>query len=86
MPWDVGVHIDLAAALTRLNQHIKASGVIESARNLAPDNPTILALLATNQLNRGRLVEARDTVRELVRRYPGYQLPARLRGLLELPQ
>ena len=86
MPRDVGVHIDLAAALTRLNQHIKASGVIESARKLAPDNPTILALLATNQLNRGRLVEARDTVRELVRRYPRYQLTSRLRALLELPQ
>ncbi len=86
MPWDVGVHIDLAATLTRLNQHAKAFGVIESARTLAPDDPNVLALLANNQLNRGQLMEARDTVRELVRRYPRYQLTSRLRALLELPQ
>ncbi len=86
MPRDVGVAIDLATTLTRLKQHIEAATVIESAQNLAPNDPNVLALKATNRLSRGLLVEARDTVRELVRRYPEYRLTAKLRALLELPQ
>ena len=86
MARDVGVHVDLAATLTRLNQHAKAARVIESAQQIAPYDSNLLALKATNRLSRGLLAEARDIVRELVRRYPDYRLTPKLRALTELPQ
>ena len=82
----MGVHIDLATTLTRLDQHIAAATVIGSAQEIAPNDPDVLALKAINRLSRGLLIEARDTVRDLVRRYPEYRLTAALRALLDSPQ
>jgi predicted CXXCH cytochrome family protein len=86
MPRDVGAHIDLAAILTRLKQHRRASEIIDVAERLAPENPDVLALRATNLLNRNRVAEARDAVKDLVRRYPKYRLTPQLRALAQLGQ
>ena len=63
LPGDLAPRVDLALTLTRLNRHAEASEVIDQARMLAPDDPDLLTLSATNQLRRGRLQEARDTAR-----------------------
>jgi Flp pilus assembly protein TadD len=84
MPENVAVQIDLAVALTRLNKHIMASEALVRARDLAPNSPDILSLQATNFLKRGRVNDARETVKELARRHPKYRLSRQLRILLEL--
>ena len=85
MPNELGVRIDLAAALTRRGMHMNASEVIEEARRLSPRSPDVLALTAINRLKIGKVVAARDAVRELVRLHPRFPLPPELRALLALP-
>jgi Flp pilus assembly protein TadD len=84
MAENVAVQIDLAVALTRLNKHMMASEALERARDLAPNSPDILSLQATNYLKRGRVNDARETVKELTRRHPRYRLSRQLRTLMEL--
>jgi hypothetical protein len=78
MPRNVGAHIDLAMTLTRIKQHRRASEIIDVAKRLAPENPVILSLRATNLLSRDRVADARDAVKGLVRPYPKYHLTPQL--------
>ena len=78
--------IEWAAKLTRLGRHDEAIRRITAAQTLAPENPAILGLLATNQLQLGQLKQARETVRKLSERFPGYQLTPQLNALKNLPK
>ncbi|MGI9372701.1 MAG: tetratricopeptide repeat protein [Hyphomicrobiales bacterium] len=85
MPHNADLHLEFAGTLTRLKRHTQALQQAELARQKGPDNPTVLALIALNQLQLGDLKKARDTVRELSLRFPAFQLPRELQALKTLP-
>jgi tetratricopeptide (TPR) repeat protein len=85
LPDDEAVQIEWATALTRLKRYSEALNRSQIARNLVPENPTVLALIAVNQLNLGELKEAREIVRTLTSQFPRYELTPQLEALKSLP-
>lgn len=85
-PNDANIFLDLAALYSRALRPDDAIDQLEQLLKATPDHPQALELLALNQLAAGKLVDARDTVRRLMTRYPSYRLNRRLAPLRNLPQ
>jgi tetratricopeptide (TPR) repeat protein len=83
-PNDAQTLITLAAALLRANNLSDAGIEIDKLLVVAPTDSNVLMLHAFHQLMTGNLTGARETVRELVERYPGLQLPPQLEALRSL--
>jgi predicted CXXCH cytochrome family protein len=83
-PNDPQTLVTLAAALLRANNLSDAGIEIDKLLAVAPTDSNVLMLHAFRQLMSGNLVGARATVRELVERYPGLQLPPQLDALRQL--
>lgn len=84
-PSDQDVRITLALALLRTGDLSGAKSEIDLLRTAAPYRAEVLLLQGLLEISSGDPVAARETVREITKRYPGLRLPPQLDALSKLP-